>query len=90
MPFGAQSFHLGIHNLPSARAAEWMATLADYTAHPSPAELTEILAALNAEPNVLVVFNHPMWDLYLIGEEKHQFLVGEFLEKTALGCTPWS
>jgi len=78
---GAQSFHLGVHNLPSARAAEWMATLEDYTAHPSDARLTEILAALHREPNVLVVFNHPMWDLYLIGKEKHQFLVGEFLQK---------
>ena len=78
---GAQSFHLGVHNLPSARAAEWMATLEDYTAHPSDARLTEILAALHREPNVLVVFNHPMWDLYLIGKEKHQFLVNEFLQK---------
>ncbi len=78
---GAQSFHLGVHNLPSAHAAEWMATLEDYTAHPSDARLTEILAALDREPNVLVVFNHPMWDLYLIGKEKHQFLVNEFLQK---------
>jgi len=30
---------------------------------------------------VLVVFNHPMWDLYLIGKERHQFLVNEFLQK---------
>ena len=37
--------------------------------------------ALHHEPNVLVVFNHPMWDLYLIGKEKHQFLVNEFLQK---------
>jgi hypothetical protein len=81
VPYGVQSFHLGVHNLPSGRATEWMSTLAEYTAHPSPARLTEILAALSAEPNVLVVFNHPMWDLYLIGREKHAFLVGEFLEK---------
>ena len=80
-PYGDQSFHLGVHNLPSARANEWMATLADYTAHPSDARLTAILSALNAEPNVLVVFNHPLWDLYLIGREKHQFLVNEFLQK---------
>ena len=70
-PYGDQSFHLGVHNLPSARAAEWMAALAAYTAHPGDRRLTEILAALNAEPNVLVVFNHPMWDLYLVGREKH-------------------
>jgi hypothetical protein len=78
---GSQAFHLGVHNLPSARAAEWMATLAEFTAHPSDARLTEILAALHREANVLVVFNHPMWDLYLVGKEKHQFLVNEFLQK---------
>ncbi len=78
---GMQSFHLGVHNLPSARATEWMATLEEFTANPSDARLTEILVALNQEPNVLVVFNHPMWDLYLIGKEKHQFLVNEFLQK---------
>jgi hypothetical protein len=80
-PYGIQSFHLGVHNLPSARATEWMQTLADYTAHPSDGRLTEILVALNDEPNVLVVFNHPLWDLYLVGAEKHQFLVNEFLQK---------
>ncbi len=78
---GVQSFHLGVHNLPSARARAWMATLEDFTANPDDARLTEILAALNKEPNVLVVFNHPLWDLYLIGQEKHEFLVGEFLQK---------
>ena len=80
-PYGGQSFHLGVHNLPSARAAEWMETLADYTAHPSDVRLTEILRALDAEPNVLVIFNHPLWDLYLAGREKHEFLVGQFLQK---------
>ena len=78
---GVQAFHLGVHNLPSARAAEWMQTLADFTAHPSDSRLTEILVALHDEPNVLVVFNHPMWDLYLIGQQKHEFLVNEFLQK---------
>jgi len=78
---GIQDFHLGIHNLPSAKAAEWMQTLEDYTEKPNDERLTEILAALNDEPNVLVVFNHPMWDLFLIGKEKHQFLVNEFLLK---------
>lgn len=78
---GVQDFHLGIHNLPSAKAQEWMATLEEFTAHPSEDRLTEILAALHAEPNVLVVFNHPMWDLFTVGEEKHKFLVNQFLQK---------
>lgn len=78
---GVQDFHLGVHNLPAARAKQWMQTMADYTANPGDEQLTEILAGLNDEPNVLVVFNHPMWDLFLVGENKHQFLVNEFLLK---------
>jgi len=44
-----QSFHLGVHNLPSAKATEWMQTLADFTAHPSDERLTELLIALHEE-----------------------------------------
>jgi len=80
-PYGVQSFHLGVHNLPSGKATEWMETLEEYTANPSDARLGEILAALHAEPNVLLVFNHPLWDLYLVGRERHEFLVNEFLQK---------
>jgi len=78
---GVQDFHLGVHNLPSARAKQWMSTLAEYTANPSEDRLKEILVALSDEQDVLVVFNHPLWDLYLVGREKHQFLVNEFLLK---------
>ena len=78
---GVQDFHLGIHNLPSSRAKQWMQTLQEFTTRPSQERLREILIALNEEPNILVVFNHPMWDLFLIGREKHVFLVNEFLQK---------
>jgi hypothetical protein len=78
---GVQDFHLGVHNLPSGRARQWMRTLAAFTANPSEPQLREILVALHDEPNVLVVFNHPMWDLFLVGQEKHRFLVNEFLQK---------
>ena len=74
-----QSFHLGIHNLPSDTGAEWMRTFEEYTAKPSNERLTEILSALHALPNVLIVFNHPLWDLYLIGQEKHQLYVDTFM-----------
>ena len=56
-----------------------MEIFAAYTAHPTDSQLKEILAALDAEPGVLVVFNHPMWDLYHVGEEKHVEMVKEFL-----------
>ncbi|MGC9158760.1 MAG: PHP domain-containing protein [Terracidiphilus sp.] len=80
-PYGEQSFHLGVHNLPSAKATEWMEALSDYTAHPGDRKLTEILRELHAQPNVLIVFNHPLWDLYLVGQQRHNFLVNEFLQK---------
>lgn len=80
-PFGPdQAFHLGIHNLPSESGAAWMKTFEEYTAKPSEKRLTEILAALHALPNVLIVFNHPMWDLYLIGADKAAQRVQDFLE----------
>ncbi|HEX4004859.1 MAG TPA: hypothetical protein VHX60_01665 [Acidobacteriaceae bacterium] len=83
-PFGGdQSFHLGIHNLPSDSGAAWMKTFEEYTAHPDEKKLTEILAALHALPNVLTVFNHPVWDLYLIGEDKARQRVQDFLNANA-------
>ena len=91
VPFAAQytanrphtCFHLGIHNLPSATGPEWMHRFAEFTAMPlteRPANLMgELLAELDALPGVLIVFNHPMWDLYRIGDARHNFLVNEFL-----------
>jgi hypothetical protein len=51
----------------------------EYTAKPDEKRLTEILAALHALPNVLIVFNHPIWDLYIIGKEKHRQRVQDFM-----------
>ena len=83
VPFGATSFHLGIHNLPSATGQQWMDRMETFTKIPvaeRPAKmLTEMMAELDELPGVLIVFNHPLWDLYRIGNQKHQFLVNEFL-----------
>lgn len=56
-----------------------MKVFEEYTANPREKRLSEILAALHNLPNVLIVFNHPMWDLYLIGAEKSRQRVREFL-----------
>ena len=80
-PFADTAFHLGIHNLPSATGASWMKTFAEFTAHPSDVRLTEILAELHALPNVLIVFNHPIWDLYRIGAAQHSVRVEQFLAR---------
>jgi hypothetical protein len=83
VPFGKGAFHLGIHNLPSATGQEWMQRMEAFTAIPiaeRPVKmLTDMLAELDEIPGVLIVFNHPLWDLYRIGREKHLFLVNDFL-----------
>jgi hypothetical protein len=83
VPFGVTAFHLGIHNLPSASGAEWMERLAAFTAMPiatrPPRLLTDLLAELDEIHGVLIIFNHPLWDLYRVGKERHEVLVNEFL-----------
>ena len=83
VPYGCTAFHLGIHNLPSARGTAWMERLAAFTAMSAetrpPKLLTEMLAELDEIPGVLIVFNHPLWDLYRVGTEKHEVLVNDFL-----------
>ena len=83
VPFETTAFHLGIHNLPSATGAAWMVRLAAFTAMPvaerAPKLLTQILAELDELSGVLIVFNHPLWDLYRVGKERHDVLVNEFL-----------
>jgi hypothetical protein len=87
VPYGpagtVTAFHLGIHNLPSATGAAWMRRMEAFTAIPAwerPGKmLTEMLAELDELPGVLIVFNHPLWDLYRIGKETHRLLVNDFL-----------
>ena len=83
VPFANTAFHLGVHNLPTALGPEWMLRLEAFTAIPvaeRPVKLlTEMLAALDEISGVLLIFNHPLWDLYRIGEERHRVLVNEFL-----------
>jgi len=45
----------------------------------NPGLLREILAELHELPQVLIVFNHPIWDLYRVGRQRHDVLVNEFL-----------
>jgi hypothetical protein len=77
------AFHIGIHNLPSASCKEWIARMNAFTEMPIAdrprRRLGEMLAELDAVPNVLIVFNHPLWDLYRIGADAHGVLVNDFL-----------
>jgi hypothetical protein len=66
-PFGQTVFHLGIHNLPSADGAEWMRRFEAYTAAPNDAQLLAMLRELHEQRQVLMVLNHPLWDLHSVG-----------------------
>jgi hypothetical protein len=67
-----------------------MSRMAAFTAIPvaeRPAKmLTEMLAELDELPGVLIIINHPLWDLYRIGDEKHRFLVNDFLAINGQFC----
>jgi hypothetical protein len=73
VPFGPTAFHLGIHNLPSATGVAWQKRMEEFTALPvatrDPKLLTQILAELDEIPGVLLIFNHPLWDLYRVGAD---------------------
>lgn len=82
VPYEYGFFHVGVHNLPKGRAEELTKTLLDYTfSEPDHTneQLTEMFAMLNDLPNVLVVLNHPLWDIELVGKERHEALLKDFI-----------
>lgn len=81
VPYEGTVFHLGVHNLPAPRAKAWMEELAIFTADPRPERVRDLLHDLNAEPSVLVIFNHPYWDAESVGSEQHRDSLAIFLQK---------
>ncbi|MBV8072321.1 MAG: hypothetical protein JO270_20635 [Acidobacteriaceae bacterium] len=81
IPFGPTFFHLGVHNLPAAESAHLMESLRAYTANPQEARLAELLQALNAYPDVLVILNHPCWDEKGVGGSNHHRALLLLLER---------
>jgi hypothetical protein len=79
VPFGTGYFHLGVHNLPPESATEWFARLAAFTSASGTDELSEILSDLEKRPDLLLVFNHPLWDLADVGTASHHAALGRFL-----------
>jgi hypothetical protein len=79
VPYAATVFHIGVHNLPSDSASAFHALMAQYTAQPRAALLTEILAALDELSGVLVVLNHPLINEERLDRTSHLRLLMEFL-----------
>jgi len=83
VPFGYGFFHVGVHNLPQEHAVELTKTLLDYTFNKenhTDAKLHEMFSMLNDLPGVLVILNHPLWDIETVGKEKHELLLKDFLK----------
>lgn len=53
-----------MHNLPSECAPDLTNELKSCTALPSTERVCDLLGTLHAIPGVLIVFNHPLWNLY--------------------------
>jgi hypothetical protein len=79
VPYAGTIFHLGVHNLPSEQAQAIMDDLAAYTGNPDEARLMELLAMLDAFPEVLVVFNHPLWTQTCVGVHRDDKALERFL-----------
>jgi hypothetical protein len=81
VPFGPTFFHLGVHNLPASRARALWTEMEGYRQKPDAARLGEILTALASMDQVLIVFNHPLWDEQGIGQAAHRDAALEFLRR---------
>lgn len=79
VPLRGAELHIGLHNLPTAEAESMVASINAYTANPKESVLKEILADLHARKDVLIVLNHPMWDIVGAGEEVHTQAVRTFM-----------
>ncbi len=80
VPFGLGYFHLGVHNLPREWAMQYSELLLRFTRDPQCCELSDLFELLHELPGVLVVLNHPLWDIENIGTERHNAALAEFVQ----------
>jgi hypothetical protein len=87
VPFEYGFFHVGVHNLPKDTALEISQQLLDYTFSgdetPNNQRLHDLFAMLNEMPEVLVILNHPLWDIEMVGKERHEVLLDHFIKEHA-------
>lgn len=81
VPIGDGFLHLGVHNLPSPTAVQWFERLEAYTTDQDVEPLGGLLEELTSVDDVLVVLNHPLWDLSDVGPEAHLRMVRRTLSQ---------
>lgn len=84
VPFEYGFFHVGVHNLPKETAVDITKTLLDYTfteENHGVERLNELFAMLSEMRGVLVILNHPLWDIEMVGKERHEVLLKNFIRE---------
>jgi hypothetical protein len=81
VPFPPAYLHVGVHNLPPPDAPQIMSALSSYTVAPEESKLAGLFEHLDHFPGVLMVLNHPLWEMEPIGECTMPDLVRSFLAR---------
>ena len=81
VPYESMRVHLGVHNLPSGSARRWLSDMQDYTEGSRKIGLEDLLAGLHEIQDLLIVLNHPMWDLCGVGRQAHGDALERFLRR---------
>lgn len=84
VPFEFGYFHVGVHNLPADRAIDITKDLLAYSFGEEGANnltLHQLFAMLNELPELLIVLNHPLWDIGRIGKERNRQLLDLFMKE---------
>lgn len=79
VPFGHAVFHIGVHNLPAKSADSFMAAMHQATAAADERQIFSLFAEFCSIPEVLLVFNHPLWNFDDIPDEVFQYELRRFL-----------
>ncbi len=85
VPFGGNAFHMGVHNLPPARAVQITAELSRYTSEPLEPRLNDLFAFLDSSPETLLVLNHPCCNFVRVGATEHWATLRKFIAR----LRPW-
>ncbi|HUF03797.1 MAG TPA: hypothetical protein VMM38_06435 [Aridibacter sp.] len=85
VPFEYGFFHVGVHNLPTDRAQAITEDLLAFTfsgdKEPDKKRLHELFGMLSEMREVLVILNHPLWDIKIVGQERHEILLKNFIKE---------
>ncbi len=80
VPFSDFVVHIGVHNMPPHEAESLMSAMLQATAAADDARTLALLAELHALSGVLLVFNHPCWNLLDLQAERFRSELSRFLE----------